>query len=408
MKQFKDLKIGQSATVGNCKNPKLKGKCLAAGKVSLYLEYNFGQKRTKSALGLTLFQKPNNPIEKQQNKDTLELAERIAFERGQEMLKQERGYRVPRRRRLNFLALLGEFVEGCRDTLRSPDNMKRMQRYFLDFLDKTDEYKAYYKAGSLDPLAIDCDMIETFCEYLKSRCKGEGALTIYKRFKTAFRRIAYKNGFNAETPFITKAGKRITITVDDSVIAKDVLNAAELGMLARTHFKGENEEVRKAFLFSLHTGMRYVDVCSLTFGNIDYSNAVVTFNQMKTTGNSKHSWVTVPLSDDILALIGRGEKEEKVFRLPTNKTCNKYLEQWTAAAGIEKHITWHCARHTVGTLLATIAAEKGLSQQVIMDTLGHTSMRMTERYIRVVDRQKREAIEALSALSATKEDGAGE
>ena len=59
-------------------------------------------------------------------------------------------------------------------------------------------------------------------------------------------------------------------------------------------------------------------------------------------------------------------------------------------------------------MLATIAAEKGLSQQVIMDTLGHTSMRMTERYIRVVDRQKREAIEALSALSATKEDGAGE
>ena len=404
MKQIKDMKIGQTATIGKTKNPKLKGKLLQGGTVSLFLEFNFGQKRTKSALGLTLFQKPQNPIEKQQNKDTLELAERIAFERGQEMLEKERGYRVPRRRKLNYLDLLDDFVKGCRDTLRSHDSMARMQRYFLDFLNKTDEYRAYYIAGSLNPLAIDSDMIEAFCEYLNGRCKGEGALTIFKRFKTAFRRIASKSGLDMQKPFIRKDGKRITITIDDTVITKDVLTIEEMKKLKTTHFEGENEDVRKGFLFSLHTGMRYVDVSALTFGSVDYDNAVVTFNQQKTIGHSKHSWVTVPLTKDILDMVGRGEKEQKVFNLPTNATCNKYLEQWTAAAGIEKHITWHCARHTVGTLLAGITAEKGMSQQVIMETLGHSTMRMTERYIKVVDRQKREALSALSALT----DGGGD
>lgn len=394
MRQVKELRIGQTVTLGSSKNPKLKGKLLQGGMVSLYLEYNYGTKRQKCALGLSIFQRPGNPIEKQQNKDNLELAERLAYERGQEMLKRERGYRTPRRQRLNFLALLEDFVNGC--TLKSPGNMVLMRRYFLDFLSKTKEYQACYRSMNLNPMQVDSDMIEAFCEYLQGRCKGEGALTIYKRFKTAFRRIAFQHDFPADKPFFDKSGKRITITVDDAIITKDVLTAAEVRTMMKTHFEGENVEVRNAFIFSLHTGMRFVDVAALTFGCIDYDNNVVTFNQRKTEGHSKHSWVTIPLADAILDMIGRGEKNDKVFRLPTSPTCNRYLRMWTEAAGIDKHITWHSARHTVGTLLAGEVSEKGLAQQVIMETLGHCSMRMTERYIRVVDKQKRAAIEALS------------
>ena len=76
----------------------------------------------------------------------------------------------------------------------------------------------------------------------------------------------------------------------------------------------------------------------------------------------------------------------------------KALGRWVKRAGIDKHISWHCARHTYGTNLAQVAADKGYSIRLVQESMGHSSLRYTERYTRVIDKQKKDAQEALSNL----------
>jgi len=89
-------------------NPKLMGRALSDGRDSLYLEFYFGKvevtskngttyqknERKNEILGLYLWQAPRTPLERQQNKETLEIAKRIRFERGQELLERAEGYRL--------------------------------------------------------------------------------------------------------------------------------------------------------------------------------------------------------------------------------------------------------------------------------------------------------------------------
>lgn len=77
-------------------NPKLKQKALSDGNLSLYLDYYLGRvnvkdettgeitnkvQRKREFLHLTLLASPRTPIERQQNKETLALAQKIRFER---------------------------------------------------------------------------------------------------------------------------------------------------------------------------------------------------------------------------------------------------------------------------------------------------------------------------------------
>ena len=139
----------------------------------------------------------------------------------------------------------------------------------------------------------------------------------------------------------------------------------------------------------------------LTYGNIDEANKVLTFEQNKTKGHSSHSKVTIHLSDAMMALIGKIPKRKKdalVFNLPSYEACLKALGRWVKRAEIDKHISWHCARHTYGTNLAQVAADKGYSIRLVQENMGHSSLRYTERYTRVIDKQKKDAQEALSNL----------
>jgi hypothetical protein len=51
-------------------------------------------------------------------------------------------------------------------------------------------------------------------------------------------------------------------------------------------------------------------------------------------------------------------------------------------AEIDKHITFHCARHS----FAIISLLLGVKIEVVSDILGHSELTTTQRYARVVDR----------------------
>ena len=411
----KDLKVGQCYIISQSReeNPKLGAKLLSDGRESLFLDYYFGftmvysntldkmvpkkQKRRES-LSLYLWHNPRTPQQRQENKDTLAIANKIRRDRANDIAEPEKKVELQTKKAdVNFLDYMQEYVDNY--TKADVRVMQMAVNRFKNFLKDTPEYTIF--ADFIKPNQIDCDMIEVFIEYLQHTSTGEGAKTIYQRFKKLIR-YAVANDVMRKNPCINKQGQNITIKVDDGAIVKDVLSPEEIKKLIETHYPKENLQVRNAFLFSLNTGMRWCDVKDLTFGNFDFANRTFSYNQNKTKGHSSKSNVSLPLTDALLALMGEQpearDKDELVFALPSHTMALKALRRWTKFAGIDKHITFHCARHSFGTNMASTAAQKGFSIRVVQDMLGHSSLRYTERYTRVVDEQKKAAMAELSKI----------
>jgi site-specific recombinase XerD len=233
-------------------------------------------------------------------------------------------------------------------------------------------------------------MITAFTEYLQSRSTGEGAKTLYQRFKKVIW-YAIRHDVILKNPC-----DGITIKSDINVLRKDILSLDEIQTLIQTHYNKESKNIRKAFIFCLYTGLRWCDVKDLTFRNVDYSNKFLKFEQNKTKGHSDKSGVVTPLNDGLLALIGEpGDSlDELIFNLPSYEACLTALKRWVKRAGINKHISWHCARHS----FAVNILNNGANIKTVADLLGHSGLKYTEKYTRAVDELKKKAIDSLPEL----------
>ena len=140
--------------------------------------------------------------------------------------------------------------------------------------------------------------------------------------------------------------------------------------------------VTSIYPLRLYYGLRFCDVKDLTYKNIDYTNHLLKFEQNKTKGHSANSGVVIPLNDGLLSLIGEDPEnlDSSIFNLPTYESCCKSVKRWVKRAGINKHISWHMARHTFATL---ITLEQGVPIETVSKMLGHTNVSMTERYAKV-------------------------
>lgn len=385
-------------------NPKLGAKVLSDGKESLFLDYYFGYTkeinertgkevvkvdRKREYLKLYLWQAPRTPIERQQNKEILELAKKIRFERGQDLLESVEGYRLKKDRDINFLDYFQSYIDKY--TKKDYRMIVIALKRFRDFLHDTPEYNKFEKR--IKPEQITKDIVEAYIEYLQSRSVGEGAKSIYARFKKVIK-YAVEHDVISKNPC-----NGIVIKVDEQILKKEVLSPEEIQRLIATHYDNENPNIRRAFIFCLYCGLRYCDVKDLTFANVDYSNKLLKFEQNKTKGHSANSGVIIPLNDGILSLIGEpispNNRDEAIFPLPSYEMCLKALKRWVKRAGINKHISWHCARHS----FAVNILNNGANIKTVASLLGHSGLKHTEKYTRAIDSLKQEAINSLPKLN---------
>lgn len=399
-------------------NPKLEQRELKDGRIALYLEYYLGRNeeivkdeygntvyytegamagkpkkkvthtRKKESLPFYLVARPTNTQERQQNREILEMAEKIRFEKEQEMKEQQTGLRLAKHpEEINFFDYFQSFIDSY--TKKDVRHIKRGLIIFKEFLKEKRNYKAFVQ--SIRPDQISKEMIREFAEYLQSRFTGEGPHTLFQRFKKVFKKAT------EDEIFLRNPCDGVIIKIDSRQIKKDILSMDEIIQLAKTHYANENPVIRRAFLFCLYAGLRFCDVKDLTYAQVDYSNRLLRFNQTKTAGHSSASWVNMPLNDVHLKLMGEpenGDKSQFIFNLPSHTMCLKALRHWTARAGIDKHITWHCARHSFAVNLLN----NGANIKTVASLLGHAGLKHTEKYTRAVDSLKRDAIDSLPSI----------
>lgn len=380
-------------------NPKLKQKILSDGNISLYLDYYLGRvevvdketgekkskvQRKREYLHLTLLGNPRTPLERKSNKEILDIAFKIREQKEKELKENRHGLKFAKERDINLLQYFQTYI----DEYQKKDKRMVQLAYnrFSDFLNDTPKYQSL--SMWIRPENLTKEMMLEFVDYLKSRSRGEGAHTIYARWKKFIktcveRDIMMKNPCDGISIPIAKG------------LTKEILSPEEIQMLIDTKDYGENPNIRRAFLMCLFSGLRYCDVKALTYESVDFSNRLLKFEQSKTKGHSSQSQVIMDINDNMLDVIGAmpegAKRSDLIFPLPSYEMCLKALQHWTKRAGIVKHISWHCARHS----FACYVLNKGYNVKVVSTLLGHSSLQHTEKYLRAMDTLKKDAMNSI-------------
>jgi site-specific recombinase XerD len=170
-------------------------------------------------------------------------------------------------------------------------------------------------------------------------------------------------------------------------VERECLNAIELAELAKKELKIERlQHVRDMFLFSCYTGLAYIDLSELTPDNIVIG---IDGGQWLTTSRAKtDTSVRVPLLPQAREIIEmykddpRAKNSGTVFPVISNQKMNGYLKEIADICGITKTLTFHIARHTFAT---TVTLSNGVPIESVSKMLGHTSIRTTQIYAKVVE-----------------------
>jgi integrase/recombinase XerD len=353
---------------------KVREKELKSGDLSLYLDIYDNGKRYKEYLGVKIIGKPRNPEERQHNKEMKRLANEIRANKEKELLSEDFDFIPQYKKNIDFVQYYKHFL----DSYTNKD--VRIVRYSYVWFVKLLKLKGI---TSIKPGQIDHKLCEEYLKFMQNGLNGETPYNYFTKFKRVVR-LAIKDGLLKKDPL---EGIKV---IRAKGLKKEILSLDEIKQLSKTPCK--NKEVKRAFIFSLYSGLRWVDVKDLTFGNIDFPNGRMKFDQSKTKHSSQNSQVVMDVTPTLLKLMGEpGLPDQKVFDLPTHTGALKMLKDWVEAAGINKNITWHCARHSFAVNLLTGANDI----KTVASLLGHSGLKHMDTYSHAVDERKKKAMNSL-------------
>ena len=206
-------------------------------------------------------------------------------------------------------------------------------------------------------------------------------------------KLAYREGAADSLLF-----DNVHVDKGDSRLPK-ALDREALDKLKALCFDGweiDLETARDVFLFACYTGAAYCDLMALNPEHLirdDEGVLWLKFNRQKTGVLCR-----VKLLPEVLRLMNRLSDERRNTLLPhiDYLTYQSHLKVLRLRAGIALPITSHTARHTFATL---ITLEQGVPIETVSKMLGHSTVRMTERYAKVTPQKLFEEFDRLIAFT---------
>lgn len=235
--------------------------------------------------------------------------------------------------------------------------------------------------------SLDKRQLLNFCSYMKGVGLSDGTTynyyqTLGTQFKTARReRMILTSPFDE----VTKQEKPKQPETE-----REYLTLSELRQLLDTPCA--DDEVKRMFMFCCFTGIRLSDAISLTWKQIHQTEAGL---QLEKRQIKTRSMAYIPLSENAVSFLGTiSGQTGRVFHVPSVVNIEKHIKNWTEAAGIDKHITFHCSRHSCATLLLTA----GVDIYTTSKLLGHKKLSTTAIYAKIIDEKKVAAVNAIPKL----------
>lgn len=370
----------------------LKQKKISENKISLYLEYykgtttNVDGKRSHirefEYLKLYIYSNPKTAKERELSKQNLQLAENIFAIRKSEFVQGKYGIIDRDKMNITLFDYFDTLKEHRSSYLSNYGTWISVKRYIEQY---------FHKSTALSEITVES--IRGFKRFLDKEAiskngtplKHGSKYSYFNRFRAAMRQ-AYEDGF------ITNSKLLKVKAFEERKTQREYLTFDEVQTLASTPCK--YEVLKRAFLFSCLTGLRWSDIHKLNWNEVREENNEfkIIYTQQKTS-----SLEYLFISSQARALLGeRNNINPRVFvNLNYGSAINTELLRWCMKAGITKHITFHCARHTA----ATLQLEYGADLYTVMKFLGHKDIRTTQIYANIMDKRMKETANLLPNIN---------
>jgi integrase len=395
------------ATKHKNKEPiRLREKKLANGNVSLYLDTYINGKREYEFLKLYLIPERSSQ-DKKQNEETLRTAKAVKAQRIVELQNSKHGFANARTR---SKVKLFDYLKNQRQQYAASGS--------VSYSKKIQALIFHLNNSGLPNIAIgdiDKDYLYSFISALKTATIQKGKkptkpqrYPIKKKEPQQLAQTTIALNFKMLKSMLNNAVKDgiITDNIALKMPGKDVprpdykprcyLTLEEVRTLANTPVPETlSIDVPQAFLFSCFTGLRLSDIQALKWENIQKTTGdglQIELKQQKTKER-----VIIPLSQNAIRYLPKLENpapKDRLYKFTSNAQTSNILKRWTQAAGIDKHVTFHVARHTFATLELSFGADL----YTVSKLLGHSNINTTQIYAKIIDENKRKAVDLIPDL----------
>jgi len=362
------------------------------GSISLFLEIYKGTTTTPDGkvknlrdyeyLNLYLTDKPKTPIDKQVNKETLELAKSIKAKRELEIKNGLYGFTNEFKQSTNFIEFFKDLTENRFQSRGNYGNWDSTLKHLIKFAGTKVSFRE-----------IDENFCERFKDYLINTAKkssgqplsSSSSASYFTKFKACLKE-AVKKKIILSNPAIDVSNPKVIENI------RQYLTLDELKAIVKIDCR--YDVLKRAFIFSCLTGLRWSDINNLKWSEVQDTEVGwrITFHQQKTKGLQY-----LDMSEQARGCLGEaGEPSERVFTgLKYSSYMNVELSKWMMRAGITKDITFHCARHTFAVLQMTLGTEI----LTLSKLLGHSELKTTQIYAKIIDEKKREAVNKIPDIN---------
>jgi len=256
-----------------------------------------------------------------------------------------------------------------------------LQRYETALMHTKDFMQWQHNVSDIPITKINFAFLNDFEYYLRSvrKCANNSAIKYIKNLGKIVR-ICLGNGWLTVDPYLNYKPKT-------KAVHRDVLTKEELDRLIKKKFGIERlRVVRDVFVFCCYTGLAYVDVHKLKRSElvkgIDGDLWIYT-SRKKTDTLSR-----IPVLPAALSVIESYNEhpqciaEDSLLPVMSNQKMNAYLKEIADLCKINKLLTFHIARHTFAT---TVTLNNGVPIESVAKMMGHTSIKTTQIYAKVMD-----------------------
>jgi integrase len=377
---------------------KVRFKQLANGNKSIYLDYYMDGSREYEFLKLYLIPEKSH-VERAANVETLKLANAIKAKKIVELQNMGHGFSVSSRRsKVNILDYIESIAEGKKNKAVK-EGRKGSDSVYFTYMSLHAHIKKY--SGNKTTFnQVDKKYCEGFIEYIRTAKNRNNDKVILSENT----QVCYIKNFEyilncAIIDSITNVNPFKHIKPENKPKRRDTdrcfLTENELKMLSQTEYPFL-PIMKQAFLFSCYSGLRFSDIKELRWNNLQKENdgnISIYHTQKKTKKHEKLPLVKIaipylPTRPDM------AKDDDFVFNMPSGCYVNIHLKQWACLAGIKKHLTFHVARHTYATLLLSY----DVPIETISGLLGHSDIHITQVYAKIMDKNKRDAVDKLNNL----------
>lgn len=280
-----------------------------------------------------------------------------------------------------IIGTMQEHNDQCRELVGKDYALITIRRYESCKRYLAELIKQKYGKEDLPLTEVNGELVRAFEFYLKTEkeCQQNTVIRYMKCLKK-ITNLALANEWITKDPFIG-------IKFHEKEVIREFLTMDELFTIYKKELSLERiTVVRDVFIFAAFTGLAFIDVQQLVPEHIvedQNGNLWIRKPRQKTK-----NMCNIPLLDIPMAILRKYathptcQKKNVLLPVPCNQKMNSYLKEIADLCMINKTLTTHTARHSYAT---SVCLANGVSIENVAKMLGHSNIKMTQHYARVLD-----------------------